>query len=112
MSAVHAAHPAVIEHPAARAIPRPSRLPRVRTLLAASLVFCGLAVAWAWIAGETAMAFWASVSVVPLVTPVAFAYVLDLSIMHGVWAPTVLDALAVVLLLAGLGRAMSLLDEL
>jgi len=109
-------HPAVVEHaaarPTARAIPRPRRAPRARTLLAASLVLCGLTVALAWMGGETAMAFWAAVSIVPLVSPVAYAYVLDLSIMHGVWMPFVVETAAMVLLLAGLLGAMSVLDEL
>ena len=58
------------------------------------------------------MAFWASVSIVPLVSPVAYAYVLDLSIMHGVWAPFVVETASMVLLLAGLIRSMSVLDKL
>jgi hypothetical protein len=114
MSAVPTAHPAVVERAAARpavgSVPR--RLPGAGTLLAASFVLCALAVGLAWLAGEGAMAFWASISVVPLVSPVAYAYVLDLAIMHGVWVPFVVLTGSMILLLAGLGRAMSVLDEL
>jgi hypothetical protein len=101
-----------VQRPAVRAIAPARHLPRARTLFAASLVLCGLAVLLAALAGESAMAFWASTSVVPLVSPVAYAYVLELAIMHGVWSPFVVETVSMAFLLAALGRSVALLDEL
>jgi hypothetical protein len=114
LSAVPASHPAVaITAPARpRAERRSLRLPGAAAFSGLSLLFCGLAVVLAMHAGENAMAFWAAVSPFPLVSPIAYAYVLDLAIMHGVWLPVVANTLGMVFLLAAAGRAFSLLDEL
>jgi hypothetical protein len=95
----------------ARSAPSLRWLTSARSLGALTLALFGLATLLAGLAGETAMAFWASVAVFPLVTPVAYAYVLELAIMHAVWAPAVVESFGLVAMLATLVRAVGLLEH-
>jgi hypothetical protein len=83
-----------------------------RSLGALSVSCIAGASAIAALAGHTMVAWWMIACLVPLVTPVTFAYAIELSLWHGLLIVPVLAGLGIVLGLAAFGRAIAALDEL